>query len=90
MQLLLEHGANLYQKDRLGYAALHLAAQREHGTVIKLLLNYGAKINEKVENRRLPSMMESKVDLLDIDKAEEPRFYTPLRLAVISGHESIV
>ncbi|MCJ1469020.1 hypothetical protein MMC07_007652 [Pseudocyphellaria aurata] len=46
-QLLLDNGAEINSKDIYGRTALHLAADFGDEKVVKLLLNHGAKVEEK-------------------------------------------
>lgn len=50
-QALLDSGAHVDAKDRFGYTALMLAAQKGHDTVVTLLINRG--MGNKTDRGRL-------------------------------------
>ena len=54
VELLLRHGADPNQKDRLGNTAMHLAACTNHVPVVTLLLKAGTDLTTLDNNGRTP------------------------------------
>lgn len=52
IHLLLQHGANINQQDRRGYTPLHEAAAKNQEEAVKLLVEMGAAINAKTNERK--------------------------------------
>ena len=69
---LLEHGAdpNIRASDDSGLSPLHLAAKKRFLEVARLLLSYGAKVDEKDEEGKTPFQVASKRGY-----ADESRMY---------------
>lgn len=72
--LLQEHHATLTDRTSAGLTALHVAATTGQTSVIKLLLAYGASVNERVER-------SSEGDLVGM---------TPLHFAALFGHLGVL
>ncbi len=47
VECLVEHGANVAEKDKYNYTLLHWAAQGGHAGVVKYLVEHGANVNAK-------------------------------------------
>jgi len=104
VQLLLDKGANLENRDERRYSQTPLswAAERGHEAVVRLLLDKGANLEAKDEDGRTPLSWAAKggheaVVWLLLDKganleAKDERFYgqTPLLYAAEGGYEAIV
>jgi ankyrin repeat protein len=43
---LLQHGASVSEKNKVGFTALHCAANQGHIDVVALLLRHGASVND--------------------------------------------
>ena len=54
VEVLLRHGADPNQKDRLGNTAMHLAACTNHVPVVTLLLRAGTDLTTLDNNGRTP------------------------------------
>lgn len=105
LELLLNRGANIKQKDTLGYPVLHRAVLHEtatsgDNTVVELLLKHGAKTNEEswigytALHLAAECGHERVAELLlnhgvDINKRNN-RGNSALHLAAMSGHETVV
>lgn len=56
--LLLEHGANIAMRDRMGRTALHYAVMmRDAAQIIPLLIRQGADVNSRASNGDTPLMV---------------------------------
>ena len=63
--MLLRHGADPNQKDRLGNTAMHLAACTNHVPVVTLLLRAGTDLTTLDNNGRTPlQLAQSKLKIL--------------------------
>jgi ankyrin repeat protein len=45
VEWLLSHGSSLAENDNTGMTALHCAAVKVHGLVVKFILSHGSRIN---------------------------------------------
>ena len=65
MEVLLRHGADPNQKDRLGNTAMHLAACTNHVPVVTLLLKAGTDLTTLDNNGRTPlQLAQTKLKIL--------------------------
>ena len=100
VEVLLQRGADINFKDKLGRSALHLAAGRGWTDVIRLLWSKAADIDEETEDSMTPlhlaalnghtdvaSFLLSKNALLIPEDKEEN---TPLHAAARQGHSQLV
>ena len=98
--MLIEAGADLNTKDKIGWSALSLAALKDHADIVKILIEAGADMNSKDKDGRSALSLAAyndrvgKVKLLieagaDINtKIEDGR--SALYLAVDKGYAKIV
>lgn len=56
VKVLLDHGAKIDVKNQLGLYPLHLAAEKDNGKVVELLLGKGAKMKDKDASGNTPWM----------------------------------
>ncbi|KAK5996825.1 Ankyrin repeat domain-containing protein 2 [Cladobotryum mycophilum] len=60
VKMLLDHGANLNDKDGQGQSALFLAKLFQQGSVVRLLCDYGADMKSMDENNESPLDWDTK------------------------------
>ena len=47
VELLLDYGASINQKDSSGFSSIIFATMKEHIQIVKLLVSRGADVNDK-------------------------------------------
>ena len=71
MEVLLRHGADPNQKDRLGNTAMHLAACTNHVPVVTLLLKAGTDLTTLDNNGRTPlQLAQTKLKILQRNSSQ--------------------
>ncbi|KAL8917418.1 MAG: hypothetical protein Q9172_005857 [Xanthocarpia lactea] len=100
VRLLLQHRADVNQRDASSLSPLHLAAMRSHSGVVELLLEH-ARVDELGPNDETPLRIASDkgytevVDLLiraraKVNARDKKRMSTPLHKAAANGDEAMV
>ena len=74
-QLLLEHGASLYVRDKNGQMALHAASRHHLCVIIALLLKFGADVDAQDNDSMTPLLLvsQSQMELIYPEYLSRPR-----------------
>jgi len=56
VEFLVNHGADINEKNNKNESSLHLSAQNGHLNLVEFLINHGADINQKNNNFLLLSI----------------------------------
>ncbi|QDW08246.1 ankyrin repeat domain-containing protein [Wolbachia pipientis] len=100
VEVLLEKGAHVNEKDWRDMTPLHLAALNGHANILEVLLEKGAHVNEKGWRDTTPlhlaafyghaSVVEVLLEKGANVNAVDSEGFTPLHLAALNGHANIV
>ncbi|KAK3254129.1 hypothetical protein CYMTET_36649 [Cymbomonas tetramitiformis] len=92
VELLLEAGAKVNERNEAGFAPIHIAAQNGHCELVKKLLAVGASVSEADEEKTLPPTMQM-LQGRPYRPKKTPQRKTkslPLHLAAENGHVATV
>lgn len=100
VRALLDHGANLEERDEMGFTPLHRAAAKGNVNIVRLLLDRGAEINARDKEQQTPlfvAAMTGKTEMVrflvekgaDVD-VRDKESESPLLWAVVCGEADTV